>query len=473
MAADEDVAGELALGRLATGVASVPIGVEAFGYKQELKRSLSLFDLLVYGLVFIVPGAPIAVYGIVYNASHGMVPLIYLVGLVAMVFTALSYMAMSSAFPVAGSVYTYAARSLGPSMGFIAGWAILLDYLLLPTLSYVACAIAMSSALPIVPKPVWVVSLLAFATAINYFGIEATARMNFIMLGLQLIILFVFMVVGIDALSHHVMGAHLSLVPFYNAAELTPSLIFGALSLAVLSFLGFDAISTLSEEAKGGPSTISRATMLSLCLSAVLFVAQTYLASLFVLGRAGFAPGDATNAAFYNIANALGGYPLKFLIAVPGVLFGGIAGALTAQAATARLLFSMARDGKLPRLLAHVNPVRKVPERAVFLVAAITLVLGLLLVDKLELLTSMVSFGALLGFLLLHMSVIAHFIARQKSRDWFRHLAVPGIGFLVIGYVLWNAETNAKIAGLCWVACGLGVLVALRLMGRSTELPVG
>ena len=125
------------------------IGVEAFGYKQELKRSLSLFDLLVYGLVFIVPIAPFAVFGIVFNASKGMVPLIYLVGLVAMLFTALSYRAMSRAFPVAGSVYTYAARSIGPDAGFIAGWAILLDYLLIPTLTYVVCAIAL---VPIMPS---------------------------------------------------------------------------------------------------------------------------------------------------------------------------------------------------------------------------------------------------------------------------------------------------------------------------------
>jgi amino acid transporter len=446
--------------------------LQAFGYAQELKRTLSLADLLVYGLVFIVPMAPVAVFGIVYNASGGMVPLIYLVGLGAMVFTALSYMAMSSAFPVAGSVYSYASHSLGPDVGFLAGWAILLDYLLIPTLTYVVVAIAMHSAIPLVPKPVWVVTFLAFATAINYFGIETTARMNFVFLALQLVILVVFVGVATYALIHHVGGAHLSWLPFYNPAALTPGLIFGALSLAVLSFLGFDAISTLSEEAKGGPGAIARATILSLCLSAVLFVAQTYLASLFVLGHARFAGDDATNTAFYGIAATAGGYGLKFLLAVPGVVISGVAGALTAQAATARLLYGMARDGKLPKALAHVHAGRKVPERAIFLVAAITLVLALFLVDQLELLTSMVSFGALLGFLLLHVSVVAHFVWHGKSRNWGRHLLVPAIGFLVIAYVLWNAEANAKIAGACWMAAGLVMLIALRVTGRSATLPV-
>lgn len=447
-------------------------GIEAFGYKQELKRSLSLADLLVYGLVFIVPGAPVAVFGIVYNASAGMVPLIYVVGLVAMVFTALSYMSMSRAFPIAGSVYTYAARSLGPLAGFVSGWAILLDYLLIPTLTYVACAIAMHTTLPSVPKPVWVVSLLAFATIINYFGIETTARMNIIMLALQFVLLAIFMAFGSYALVHHVAGAHLSLTPFYNPERLTPHLVFGALSLAVLSFLGFDAISTLSEETHAGPNAVSRATMLSLCLSAALFVAQTYLASLFVLGHAAFAPGDRTNAAFYDVATVIGGYWLKFALAVPGVLFAGIAGALTAQAATARLLYGMARDGKLPRALAHVHATRKVPDRAIFLIAAVTLVLGIWLVDRLELLTAMVSFGALVGFLMLHISVMAHFLWREKSRNWWRHLVAPACGLVIVAYVLINAQVDAKIAGILWIATGLVLFTGLKISGRSTALPV-
>jgi amino acid transporter len=145
------------------------------------------------------------------------------------------------------------------------------------------------------------------------------------------------------------------------------------------------------------------------------------------------------------------------------VIIGGIAGALSAQAATARLLFSMARDGRLPRALAHVHPVRKVPERAVFLVAAVTLVLGTLMLERLELLTSMVSFGALIGFLLLHVSVLAHF-RREASRNWFRHIAVPLIGLAIIVYVLWNAEANAKIAGSLWLAAGALYYVMLRMI---------
>jgi len=193
--------------------------------------------------------------------------------------------------------------------------------------------------------------------------------------------------------------------------------------------------------------------------------------SLFVLDKTSFPAGEHTNAAFYDIATAIGGYWLKFLLAVPGVLFAGLAGALTAQAATARLLYSMARDGKLPRPLAHVEPNRKVPDRAIFLIAAVTLFLGVVLVDRLELLTAMVSFGALIGFFLLHLSVMAYFM-RRGSRNWWRHLVVPAIGLLIIGYVLWNAQPDAKIAGLSWMIAGLVLFAWLTLSGRSTALPV-
>ena len=442
-------------------------GIEAFGYKQELKRSLSLFDLLVYGLVFIIPTSPIALFGFVFNASHGMVPLIYLVGLVAMAFTAMSYAAMSKAFPMAGSVYTYAARSLGPTAGFFAGWGILLDYLLIPAATYVVCAVALHAVLPIVPKPLWVLGLLSLATLINYLGIETTARANLIMLGLQLLMLAVVIALEINAVLHHVGGAHFSLAPFYNPAEFTPGILFGALSFAVVSFLGFDAVSTLAEETKAGPDAVGRATILALCLAALLFMVQTYLASLFVLDRTSFAPGEATDAAFYGIVVMIGGYGLKLFVALPKVLFGSFAGALTAQASTARLLYSMSRDGKLPKRLAQIHPHRKVPVQAIFLVALITLVLGIAMVDQLGLLFSMVSFGALMGFLMLHVSVIAHFIWREKNRNWLRHLVVPGIGILIIGYVLWNAEANAKIAGGLWLLAGLAVLLVQRARDRS------
>ena len=447
--------------------ARTPGDVRSLGYKQELKRSLSPFDLLVYGLVFITPIAPWSSFGFVYNASHGMVPLVYVVGLVAMLFTALSYMTMSAAFPVAGSVYAYAGRGIGESAGFLAGWALLLDYLLLPTLIYVICAVSVHAVAPALPKPLLVAAFLGFNTLVNLWGIESTARLSMIMLWLQLALLALFMGLGIVALARGVHGAHLALAPLFDAHKVNPSLIFGALSLAVLSFLGFDAISTLTEEAKGGAKAVGLATMLSLLLAAGLFIAQTYLASLFVLDRTAFKAGDEASTAFLGIARTIGGEPFRWAVSLLGVLFSGLAAALTAQAATARLIYSMARDGMLPRVLAHVGARRQTPDRAIVLTAVITLALGLTLVNQLELLTSMVNFGALSGFLALHLSVVIHFMVRRRSRRWFRHLVVPVIGFAIVAYVLVNAQTNAKIAGLAWMAVGLATVLVLKASGRS------
>lgn len=455
---------------LAASDVEAPAGVEAFGYQQELKRTLSPFDLLVYGLVFIVPIAPWSSFGFVFNASHGMVPLVYAVGLVAMLFTARSYVVMSAAFPVAGSVYAYAGRGIGVSAGFLAGWALLLDYLLLPTLIYVICAVSIHAVVPVLPKPVLVALFLAINTVVNIVGIESTAKLSIALLVLQLLLLGAFLALCLIGLAHGVNGAHLTLAPLYDAHKMTPSLVFGALSLAALSFLGFDAISTLTEEAKGGARAVGMATMASLLLAAGLFVVQTYLASLFVLDRKSFAPGDEAATAFFIIAKAIGGEPLRWSVSILGVLFSGLAGALTAQAATARLIYSMARDGMLPRFLSHVGAKRKTPDRAILLVAAITLTLGVFLVNQIELLTSIVNFGALTGFLALHISVVVWFMFRQKSRRWLDHLISPLLGFAIIGYVLMNTQTNAKIVGLVWLGIGGFLLMVIKARGGDPGL---
>ena len=436
----------------------------------HLRRSLSLGDLLVYGLVFIVPIAPFVIFGVVFNASKGMVPLTYLIGLVAMVFTALSYREMSASFPVAGSVYAYVGRGLHPAAGFLAGWAILLDYLLIPSLCYVAGAAAMHSVLPQVPQSLWIVAFIAFNTTINLLGIETTARASMIFLVGELVVLGAFVVLGVIAVSRGVNGAHWSVVPFYNPEVFQPGLIFSALSVAVLSFLGFDAISTLAEETKGGARVVGRATMYALCLAAALFIVQTYIAALLVPGQTVFAGEAATNDAFYNLSGVVGGGTFKLVVALSAALAAAIANALVAQAATARLLYAMARDGQLPRFLAHIHPVRRVPERAVLFVSGVSLLLGLFFVGQIGLLSSLVNFGALFSFLMLHVAVVVYFVLRRRVRTFALHLVSPVIGFVIIAFVLANSDVHAKLGGTAWLAIGVVILTGLHLAGRSTEL---
>ena len=229
-----------------------PSELAEFGYKQELNRTLSTTDLIVYGLVFMVPIAPWAIFGVVFNASSGMVPLVYIIGLVAMIFTALSYAQMSKAFPIAGSVYSYVGRALHPVLGFFAGWTILLDYLLVPTLLYVFAAESMAGIFPGVPKPLWIIVFLIINTGVNYVGISFTAIVNRLFLAAELIFVVIFVIMAIVAISHGTNGAAFTTTPLFNADLFTPQLAAAALSIAVLSFLGFDGIATLSEEAKGG-----------------------------------------------------------------------------------------------------------------------------------------------------------------------------------------------------------------------------
>lgn len=439
------------------------------GYKQELNRSLSLLDLVIYGLVFMVPIAPWAIFGIVFGKAHGMVPLVYVVGLIAMVFTALSYRSMSRAFPVAGSVYSYAGRGIGKEAGFIAGWAILLDYLLVPTLLYVTGAVALQALVPSIPQWVWVVLFVLFNTVVNLAGIKVTALTNRLFLWGELAVLALFVVIAVVAISNGKDGAHWSLTPFYNANEFSVSLMFGALSLAVLSFLGFDAISTLSEEVAGESKLIGRATVLSLCMIAGLFVVQTWLAALLLPGKTGFDDEAAANTAFYDLNERLAGHWMFTVITLTTVL-AIVANAIVAQAATSRLLYSMARDGALPRFLGHINPSRKVPDRAVLLVAALSMFLGLVFVSKVAFLSSLVNFGALTAFLMLHVSVAVYYLIKRRERTYGMHLVVPAVGFVIIGYVLINADKNAKIGGLIWLGIGVVLLVARKLMGRDTEL---
>ena len=455
---------------MTTPQAAEVVDLAKFGYDAELRRSLSLGDLLVYGLVFMVPIAPFAIFGIVFNASKGMVALTYVIGLVAMIFTALSYRSMSEAFPVAGSVYAYAGRGLHPSAGFLAGWAILLDYLLVPTLCYVVGAVAIHTVLPAIPESFWIVGFLAFNTAINMLGIETTARASRIFLFGELVVLALFVILGAIAVSRGVNGAHWSLRPFFNPSEFHFNIIFSALSVAVLSFLGFDAISTLAEEAKGGTRVVGQATMISLCIVAVLFIAQTYIAALLIPDRTSFVGDAETNDAFYTVSAIVGGSALKIFVAVSAALSAAIANALVAQAATARLLFAMARDGQLPRFLAHVHPTRRVPERAVLFVAAVSLVLGLFFVGQVGLLSSLVNFGALFSFLMLHVSVVVYFLIKRRARTFGIHLVSPVIGFAIIAFVLANADIHAKVGGLVWLSIGVLVLIGLRMAGRAAEL---
>lgn len=448
--------------------------VEQFGYRQELQRSLSFADLMIYGLIFMVPIAPFGIFGGVFNGSGGMVALAYIIGLVAMAFSALSYAQMAQAFPMAGSVYTYAGRGIAAPVGFMAGWAILLDYVLVPGLLYLVASSVMNSIVPGIPVWGWVIIFVALNTLVNYLGIQMTAKVNRVMLTAELIVLAIFLVVGVVALAQG-KGTAGALSPLYDSATFTLPVVFGAASLAVLSFLGFDGISMLAEESREEAKRLGRSMVAALGLAAILFIAQTWVAALLVPNRAAaLASGANTDNVFSDLATYAGGPWLAVLTGLATAIAWGFANSLVAQAATSRLLFAMARDRQLPAFLAKIDPKHKVPVNATFLVAGVSLVLGIgfsLVEGGIGILGSLVNFGAMTAFLVLHVAVVNHFVVRQGSKNWLAHLVVPVIGFAVLVFVVINANVWAQLVGFIWLGVGLVVLGASYALGRKPTLP--
>ncbi|GAA0036798.1 MULTISPECIES: APC family permease [Brevibacterium] len=440
--------------------------VESFGYTQELRRSISTTDLIIYGLIFMVPIAPWAIFGTVYNEAKGMVPLVYTIGLIAMIFTALSYSQMSRRVPLAGSVFSYVGAGVHPNLGFFAGWVMLLDYLLVPTLLYVFAAESMVGIFPGTERWIWALVFVAINTIVNLAGVNSIKLMNRLFLIMELFFVAAFIVIAVTTLNGGTLpNAEWATTPMWNPSEVTAPLIAAALSIAVLSFLGFDGIATMAEESTGGHRSAGRAMIVSLIVVAVLFITQTWLASLLAGGIDAF-PEDKVGNAFFDIVAAASttGWAKAFLVC--NVLAVGIANAMAAQAATSRLLFSMSRDKKLPGFLHQVNK-RQVPQNAILVVSGLSAILVVFFVGQIGLISSMVNFGALSGFLLLHFAVIWSYTVRGRSKDWLNHVILPGIGFLIIGYVLINSDILAKIGGLCWLLVGIIVFIVYRKKGAG------
>jgi amino acid transporter len=439
------------------------MSLQEFGYKEQPHRVLTTKDLIIYGMVFMVPIAPYSVFGFVWNDAKGMVPLAYLVGLIGMFFTALSYAAMSRAFPLAGSVYTYAHRGLHEIAGFFSGWLILLDYILVPSLLYLFSAVALRPIFPTVPAWIWLAGFISFNAVVNLLGIEFTARVNRYMLVMELVTLALFVVLGLIALYGGAGAGGLTLKPIYDPQVFSLSTVAGATSIAVLSFLGFDGISTLSEESRGNQNAVGRATVLALLLVGALFMLQTWVATDLARGMSFASP----ETAFYEVAQRAGGAWLRLVTILAVVIASAIANAMAAQAAVSRILFAMARDGKLPAILAKVHPRYKTPYVSTLAVAAVSLVVGLFFSERVDDLTRVVNFGALTGFVLLHLSVINHYFYRQRSGDWLRHIVFPLMGLAIIVYVLYEMDRAAKILGAWWIV--IGVLYYLILAFRSKK----
>ncbi|WP_406184596.1 APC family permease [Streptomyces sp. NBC_01006] len=432
--------------------------------RAALRRSLGFRDLVVYGLLFIAPMAPVGVFGTLDAKSQGAVALVYLCATVAMAFTAFSYAQMVQVAPQAGSVFTYARKGLGEGAGLIAGWMAMLDYLLIPAVAYLFSGIAMNALVPEVSRWVWTALAVLVTTALNLWGVRAAARVGFAVLAMEIVVLLVFVVTAVTVLVQG--GAQrgwLSPLTGDGALGFSPAAVLGAVSVAVLSYLGFDAIASFAEEVTGGSARVARAVLFCLALAGVLFVVQSYLAALLMpVSSAQLAadPGQQ-GPAFYTAVESSVGTWLHDLVAVSKAI-GAAFAALAGQAAAGRLVFAMARERRLPGALARTWD--GTPRPALLAAATITLVAAVWAARRdegLDQLVSVVDVGALVAFTLLHASVVGWFVVQRGAGApiWWKHLLMPVLGAAVTIAVIVEAAWTAQLVGAVWLAAGLAVLV--------------
>jgi putrescine importer len=426
----------------------------------HLKRVLGVPSLVLFGLVYMVPLTVFTTLGIVTQLTGGRLSVAYLVTLAAMVFTARSYARMSAAYPVAGSAYAYTQKTFGAPVGFLAGWSLLLDYLFLPMLNYLVIGIYMSAAIPAVPPWVWILLSIAVVTVLNVVGIVSVARANFVLLAVQIVFIVVFIVMALVATSK--LGTVNVMAPFTGDGTVGGwSPIFAGAAILCLSFLGFDAVSTLSEEAKDPTRSVPRAIMIATITSGVIFVVLSYVSQL-VFPSNQFADVDAGST---DIMLAAGGQFLNVFFTAAYVA-GCIGSALTSQASVARILYAMGRDGILPRkIFGRILARFGTPALSILAVSIVSLLaIWIGLAD----LASIVSFGALVAFSVVNLTVIKHYFFDKGEKNVINNFVLPLIGFVLTAWLWTSLSGRALTIGLIWLAVGFAWLL---FMTRGFQRP--
>lgn len=428
----------------------------------EFKKVLGLGSLICFGLAYLAPTVVFNYYGPMSVASNGMYTTVMLCTAIAMFFTAFSYASMSKVFQKSGSAYVYVQQSLNPHMGFVAGWVMLLDYLLLPMVCFLLVGVYMNTYIPAVPVAVWIIVLVTLCFLVNVFGISNTAKADNIIVGAALLMMALFVVVGIITIAKGgIDGTSNGLIDgtaFYNPEVFQFRLVLYPAAILCVSFLGFDAVSTLSEEAKNPKKDIPKAIVL-VCLGAgIIFTLIAYIAQ--VMWPVGWQQMSDPDAGIFQLLAKITLTPhmdIAFLI-IDNI--GSIACALSGQAAVTRIMYNMGRDNILPKKLFGRLNKYGVPVYNLIIVAIIGL-LGIVFADNIMAGAELISFGAVTGFLLVNVSVPVYFLIRKKERrgkSIFMHGIMPIVATIICA-VLWiNMSNTAKTVGLIWLAIGVLVL---------------
>lgn len=423
---------------------------------SEFKKTLTTGHLVLFGLAYMTPIIVLGTFGVLAQITDGHVPGAYVLALVAMLFTAWSYSRMAKAFPVAGSAYMYVRNAISENLGFLAGWSILLDYLFLPMVIWLIGAVYLNAAFPSVPQYVWLLAFIAVTTFINIIGLKVASAINSLLMIVQLLVLAAFVVLAVHYIWGDATKPLWSLTPFMDNSEHLLSLLVAGAAVACYSFLGFDAITTLTEETIDASRSIPRAIMLITLFGGIIFIGVSWCVQLAHPGAV-FRNSDSAAA---EIAFNIGG-DLFVTLFMFGLVFGQFASGIAAQASASRLIYTMGGDGVLPALLSKLGRFNT-PTNAIVLCAVVAL---LALAMDVTTSTSFINFGAFLAFTLVNLSVICHYYLRLRLRDvrsTLLYLICPVLGTLSTLWLLVSLDKTAIILGAVWLALGAARLVMLR-----------
>jgi putrescine importer len=428
---------------------SAPAQTAAATAGARLRRELTLWDLVFYGIVLIQPVAPMGIYGVVSVEARGHVITTILIGMVAMLLTALSYGRMARAYPSAGSAFTYVGQELHPALGYVTGWSMVMDYVLNPMIATIYCGRTAMNVLPEVPYSAWVIIFAALFTAMNLRGIKASARTNEVLaIGMFIVVILYVVAAARYILGVDLRGADLTR-PFYDPATFSlPAVLTGA-SVACLTYIGFDGISTLSEEARNPRRDILLATVLTCLITGVLAAVLVYSAQLVWGNWTGFPDVDT---AFVHVAGKAGG-PVMFAIVNFTLLVANVGSGSSAHLGAARLLYGMGRSNALPaRFFGAVDPKRNIPRNNVILVGTLTGIGALVLTYQLG--AELLNFGAFIAFMGVNLAAFARYWARAEDRR-VANFVLPLLGFAICLYLWISLRPQAQLAGFIWLGVGV------------------
>ena len=395
----------------------------------------------------IQPTAPMPLFGVVSNAARGHVVTTILIAMVAMLFTAISYGRMARAYPSAGSAYTYVGQEVHPALGYLAGWGMLMDYVLNPLICTIWCSKAAMNVVPMVPEEAWKIFFALLFTFLNIRKIEASARTNQLLAGAMGIVVIWMLGASVNFVMAHPGTDFLK--PFYDPSTFQWKTVSSGTALAVLTYIGFDGISTLSEEVRDPRKNILRATVIVCLVIGVLSALEVYAAQLVWPHGQTFPDVDT---AYVHVAGRAGGAMLFQVINLT-LLIATIGSGAGAQMAGGRLLFGMGRDGVLPRsIFGVIDEQTGVPRNAVLTIGSIALVGAFLLTYETG--AELLNFGAFIGFMGVNLAAFLRYWVRAQQRN-LSHLLVPLFGFLICGYMWISLSQSALRTGAFWAAVGL------------------